>query len=343
MKTIKVKFTGFWPSFCPENNFIINSLKKYFDVELVDNPEYLFSSCFSDEYLKYDCVRIFYTGENLCPDFNVFDYGIAFEYMELGDRYCRFPYYMIEEMYGEEAELMLSKHISCMEEGFLQRKEAFCSFVVSKGQDYVDDIREEAFYALSQYKKVNSGGRFLNNIGLPRGVENKLEFQKKHKFAIAFENVSHLGYSTEKIVQAFAAETVPIYWGDPEIGRQFRDEAFVNCHRFDSLEEVIQCVKEIDQDDELYMKMLKTPALKDGETLKRGRENLENFLFHICSQDYEKAFRRDRVGYGKMYCDGLLQRKLMQERNIRWKIARKIRRWKRIAERKKLSERKNRV
>ena len=133
MKTIKIKFTGFWPGFNSESNFIINSLRRSFNVVLSDDPEYLFSSCFSDEYLKYDCVRIFYTGENLCPDFNAFDYGIGYDYMEFGDRYCRFPNYLMEDEYGKDVSLMLTKQERCSQENFLQGKTGFCSFVVSKG------------------------------------------------------------------------------------------------------------------------------------------------------------------------------------------------------------------
>ena len=163
----------------------------------------------------------------------------------------------------------------------------------------------------------------MNNIGQPEGVEDKLEFQKKHKFAIAFENVSHPGYSTEKIVQAFAAGTVPIYWGDTQIENQFNEKAFINCHRFDTIDEVVRFVKKIDQDDKMYMDMLRTPALKDETFIQKEHERLDHFLYHICAQEYGAAFRRDRVGYGKSYCDKLIALNRMREKNI----CRKIRKW----------------
>ena len=50
----------------------------------------------------------------------------------------------------------------------------------------------------------------MNNIG--GAVSDKFAFQQKHKFSIAFENTSYCGYCTEKIVEAFVAGTIPIYW-----------------------------------------------------------------------------------------------------------------------------------
>lgn len=72
------------------------------------------------------------------------------------------------------------------------------------------------FEALKKYKKVNSGGRYLNNIG--RAVVDKIQFESRHKFSICFENSSYPGYTTEKIIEAFAAKTIPIYWGNPCVG-----------------------------------------------------------------------------------------------------------------------------
>lgn len=306
MKRIKLKLLGFWSDFDNNDNFIINKLKKYFYIEFSDNPDYIISSCFTKEYLKYpDCVKIFYTGENICPDFNMFDYAIGFEKLNFGDRYLRFPNYLIPEVYGNDYVLMLQKHNAI--DAFLSSKTDFCSFVVSKGSGNVMREREEIFHKLCEYKKVNSGGRYLNNIGEPDGVKDKLTFQTKHKFSIAFENSSHSGYITEKIVQAFAAKTVPIYFGDLDICKTFNKNAFINCHDFNNFDDVVEYVKKIDNDDSLYMDMIKTPALITPSTIEDENFKLECFLLNIFKQPKDYAFRRDRTGYGKMYCDNLLR------------------------------------
>ena len=52
-------------------------------------------------------IKIFYTIENLAPDFNACDYAIGFEWMQFEDRYMRFPLYY---WYPRINELMENKH-----------------------------------------------------------------------------------------------------------------------------------------------------------------------------------------------------------------------------------------
>jgi hypothetical protein len=297
MKHITVNFTNFWGGFNCQDNFLLDILNKYYDVEFAENPQYLFCASHGYDYLNYDGIRIFYTGENLSPDFSLFDYAIGFDYIEFGDRYMRFPLPVLyREAYGQ----METKHLRVDE--FLKNKSAFCSFTVSKS-DYADRRREEFFYKLSEYKKVDSGGRYLNNIGQPEGVKDKHAFQLSHKFDLAFENSSYPGYATEKIVQAFGAGTVPVYWGDPMIEQEYNGKAFINCHNFPNFDAVIEEIKRVDQDDALYRSMLEEPALVNANQRMIHNRNLEAFICHIIDQDYESAFRRDRVSFGQMRND----------------------------------------
>lgn len=272
------------------------------------NPEYVFYSFQSRNYLKYDCVRIFFTAENIVPDFNLCDYAIGYSLMDFGDRYFRFPLYLVDgfiaysgDDYG--ADLIRAQHKHERIEDTLREKTDFCSFVYTNGN--AAPCREKIFHALSAYKKVDSGGRYLNNIGGP--VENKLDFQRRHKFVIAFENTSTPGYTTEKIVHAFSAGAVPIYWGNPEISREFNPESFIDCNAMGlredgddrAIERIIKRVKEIDQNEELYRKMLSTPAFTQKDTVEEQNKAFRAFLYHIFDQ--ENAFRRNRLYIGERY------------------------------------------
>ena len=55
----------------------------------------------------------------------------------------------------------------------------------------------------------------------------KRAYLRKFKFTIAFENSRRAGYATEKLYDAFAADTVPIYWGDPALGTIVNKDALV--------------------------------------------------------------------------------------------------------------------
>lgn len=188
---------------------ILVLLQKHYEIILTPkNPDYVFYSCMGLEHLNYDGIRIFNTGENIRADFNFCDYGIGFDYMSFEDRYLRYPLYL----HYETMQKTKTKHLHITSE-ILHKKTRFCTFVVSNGK--ADKVRTQFFDFLNQYKHIASGGRYKNNIG--EAVKDKYAFLESGKFNIAFENSSTNGYTTEKLFDAFASHTIPIYWGDERI------------------------------------------------------------------------------------------------------------------------------
>ena len=123
------------------------------------------------------------------------------------------------------------------DEELLARK--FCNYVISNALSA--DERSIMIEKLSGYKQLDSGGRYHNNVGGP--VADKIEFAKGYKFSIAFENSGSRGYTTEKIMESFASKSVPIYWGNPDIAKEFNPDSFINCHDFASFDEAVEYVK----------------------------------------------------------------------------------------------------
>ncbi|MEI8061989.1 MAG: glycosyltransferase family 10 [bacterium] len=292
MKKIKIKICNYDPNDkCSYGHYFLQILKRHYEVELSENPDYLFYNESTYEHLKYDCIKIFYTGENITPNFNLCDYAIGFDYMEFEDRYYRLPIYLVANFYrpGEISQQNNAKFTDQLSftHNDLSHKTDFCSFVYS---NYLgDSTREEFFTKLSMYKKVNAGGAYLNNVG--GRVENKLDFETKHKFSIAFENSSRNGYTTEKLPTALMAKTIPIYWGNPLINEEFNEERFVNCHAYKNFDEVVERIKEIDNDDDVYLKMINQPVSTtyDFDEIQTG---FESFLKKIIDQPIQLAQRR---------------------------------------------------
>ncbi len=275
----------------------LSILKKRYRI-IIDKkaPRYVFCSSKDLDIYRYrDAVRICYEMENLVPDFSLSDYAMGNAYLTFEDRYLRVTDYMACEQYRTDLELAARRHLEIVP-GMAERK--FCCMVVSNGTGG-DDFRNRLFHALSEYKRVDSGGRYGNNIGLPQGVADKLAFQKQYKFVIACENSSSPGYTTEKIVQGFSAGAVPIYWGNPRIEEEFHGKAFVNAHRFRAMDEVVREVAAIDKDPARYLRMLEEPAF--AVDIKQWEQAVEQFLWHIFDQEWEEAFRRNRVFWGRMY------------------------------------------
>lgn len=58
-----------------------------------------------------------------------------------------------------------------------------------------------------------------------------------YRFSITIENAVDAGYFTEKIIDCFATGTIPLYWGDPDIGDHFNKDGILS---LEDLPEVIQ-------------------------------------------------------------------------------------------------------
>lgn len=275
------------------NYFLHNILEKKYDVEVTShNPDYVFYHESTYEYLNYDCIRILYTAENITPNFNFCDYAIANDYIDFGDRYHRLSSYLVATFYNQ-SDLEITKDIDItkpkiftMED--LKKKSNFCSFVYSNYN--ADDRRKLLLDTINTYKKVNSGGKYLNNVGGP--VDSKLGFEIKHKFSMAIENSCRDGYTTDRIACGFMAKTIPIYWGNPKIGKEFNTKRFINCHDYNSFEEVLERIKEIDNDDELFLKIINEPLFAEGYSFDIALNGVEKFLENIFDQPIEKAPRR---------------------------------------------------
>lgn len=150
----------------------------------------------------------------------------------------------------------------------------FCCFIVSNPHC---PIRNKMFHELNKYKKVHSGGRYCNNIG---GIvsgdwksEAILNFIGKHKFVICFEN-SLFNPFTEKIVNAYLARSIPIYWSAKFMKNVFNPESmiFLEDSKDNSYQKVIRKVIEIDNDDSKYIEMINKPLFND-ETERFWNEN----------------------------------------------------------------------
>ena len=285
MKKIKIKFVDFnvGLGFTKEKNDFVETLSKKYEVIQCDDPDYIFYSVFGADHLKHDCVRIFYTGECYTPDFNECDYAIGYDRMRFGDRYLRVPLYRLLRYKNSYDEIVRPRNFTIED---ITAKTGFCNFVYSNC--FAQGARARFFDMLSQYKRIESGGCYRNNVGGP--VPNKRKFQESTKFTIAFENTTYDGYATEKLVEAFAAGTVPIYYGDPNISTDFNPEAFINVHDYNNFDEVIARVIEIDEDDELYLKMLNTPPVLNPS----DNSDMAEFLYHIFDQPLEAAQRRSK-------------------------------------------------
>lgn len=305
MKTVKIKFVGFWNGFNPKSHFIYQILIKHYNVEITEQPDYVICSMFGKpyEYCNYPQVRIMYSGENYIPDFNLIDYAISPYPINFFDRSFHKP--ACVDVFGRCLALETKNRNYSFD--ILNKKESFANFIASHESEF--GIRGNFFKQLSKYKRVDSPGTYLNNMPSGETVsftnDTKSEFQRNSKFTLCFESTKHQGFITEKITDAFYADTIPVYYGSDDISDIFNPKAFIDCSRFNSFDEAINKIIELDNDDEKYIEMLRQPIFNDPRYVSKLLSDMENFVLNIFEQPIEQSYRRSRVYIPKTINDYL--------------------------------------
>ena len=279
MKSIRVCFVDDMSNYSSLQALVKSRLSLYYDV-VIDpkTPQIVFGNIYGSKIGTYDAIRVLYSSEEYVPDFNLYDYAVTiFQEFSFKDRVFNLSVPLFVDRCVSALRLIETRKEFTAED--LAAKTGFCSFVQSQ-LGAADPIRVEFFHKLSEYKTVDSGGRLLNNVGGP--VKDKMAFEAQHKFSISFINARTYTLQ-DRPLDAFAARTLPIYWGNPDIGRFHNTKAFVNVMDYPSLDAVVQTVKEIDNDDARYIEMMNEPVFAPGIqiTVESELKRFDDFLINI--------------------------------------------------------------
>lgn len=160
------------------------------------------------------------------------------------------------------------------------RNDRFCC-ITQASDNY---FRGLVFDKLCEYKQVISSGPWRQNIpeneelnryqwqhhnyvGRNDGLtyREKIQFFQKYKFNIAIHFTDTNYILQEKIYHAFFAGCIPIFYGNKYILEEgFNPEAFINLHEL-NLDQMLNTIKEIDQDKNLYKKYIESPIFVNNK------------------------------------------------------------------------------
>lgn len=283
---MNIAFSDFWQypkAFDPNNNFFIYVIRELFEGVRVVHPEdadYMIFSSFGNENGRYkNCKKIFYTGENVRPNFNKCDYSLTFDFESYGGKNFRLPlWYLYIDWFdvGSYAnpDWLIPKSYLYGENKFTKKeKNKFCSIVFgSPHQSRIDAIKNIS----NNYKHVDVFGKVNPNYNLPDGENYKMDLISNYKFSLCYENSVTPGYHTEKLLHGKIAGNIPIYYGDTTVEQDFNPEGFINAYGI-SDEELIEKINEIDSDTEIYNNMLNQSLFKR----KNDLSNIKKSFFEI--------------------------------------------------------------
>ena len=293
------------------NNLIINILRNKFNIIFDNNtPDLLIYEPFGFNHLSYtDPLKLFFTGENVFPDFNVCDYALSHMRDNVGGRNFHLRHYH-----------STFRPMNNVTPDMAHRD--FCSFVVYDDSSRIGSQLRIKFtqYLSEHYKHVVCPGRVLHNYDAPEFSarfssdwnNSKRLLLSRYKFNIAFENTNTDGYITEKIVDAFYANTIPIYWGSEGNTLPFPKNAMIYANDYPDFPSLINRIRELDENDDLYLEVLRANPLLDTyfiDNQKKYRQRLEEWLYGVGYQ----ALSRHLIG-------GCLERRSVTGFTLSYKI-----------------------
>lgn len=169
---------------------------------------------------------------------------------------------------------------------YINTKELFCAYMYSHDVPH----RIKYFNLLNNYKKVDGLGKSCNNIVQlenKANIENNetyidkaVEIYTKYKFVLALENFYQEGYFTEKIINPLIANSIPIYWGTPDVFNYINKKRVIYIQDYKNDDELMNKIIEIDNDNEEYNKIISEPIyVKNPEEIFDELENkIKNIL-----------------------------------------------------------------
>ena len=262
---------------------VVNFWEGAFDGDFFD---FFFSSCFAD--LTYttnpheaDLVvtsvfgnvqtdpakTLSYIGENIRPSYIGYSHSLSFDYDTYGGRNVRLPLWYSRLAWDGFTEK--PRRVGSNNHGYepliqikpllqprkldMTKKDKFCALIAGNPEG----LRINLYNSISQYKQVDGYGNMFGRALR----QSKFDLLSEYKFCLCPENSIYDGYVTEKLIDAYAGGTVPIYSGDVSVVDEFNDGAYINYQFVRSMDALVRKVMRTDQALEMYKATYEQPLL----------------------------------------------------------------------------------
>jgi hypothetical protein len=140
-------------------------------------------------------------------------------------------------------------------------------------------FRHEIAKRLTERKNIHLYGKGI------KFIKFKSEGLVPYCFSIALENCRENFYYTEKIIDCFFCDTVPIYWGCPKIGDIFDDRGLI---AFETLDELLKIIDGLSF--QKYQEMLPYVRENKRRCIELGLDNYDDYLAR-CIIEVDKFFK----------------------------------------------------
>ena len=198
--------------------------------------------------------HLWYTGENLRPPTD-WDATLSFDLDSFSGTNYYLPHWAIRttdlEWRDPHDPMTTSSSILMSQRGPRRKPQRFACLLASNPHPMRDKLVKE----LQNVGDVDLFGRAYG-----RPVHAKAELLSQYRYVICPENALYPGYVTEKAIEAWVAQAVPIWWGSDPVG-YLNPRAIVDATTTSS-GELAECLSSLEDDSGTWDEIYSQPILQ---------------------------------------------------------------------------------
>jgi len=281
---MKISFVDFWPSFDPLSNIFTDMMRFIFeDFEVVapENANIIFSSVFGEAYKTYlnKLPILQYIGEPIVPKNEPGVTYLSTNYENSATKNFRLPLWILQFDWFFRTQGYSPENFQIPIRQLYTRRR------------YV----KRDLFSVSIFNHDRAGNRIaylsaLKAKGIPAyaygkpfgnwffGERQKMHILSHFTFANCFENDTLAGYHTEKLVHAYFAGCVPLYWGSNTHSIDFNPEAYLFYREDQTMEDFVEQIIRLSYSERDMRRMVQTPLFRRPPQLIELLDPLERAL-----------------------------------------------------------------
>tara|TARA_R110002020_G_scaffold117929_2_gene269555 strand:- start:786 stop:1721 length:936 start_codon:yes stop_codon:yes gene_type:complete len=291
MKQISIDFRNMWGGFFKHDNIITNTLSLEYDVVIDEqNPDMVICqnnhACHGTPPPKHfvqDRIGkskiVYWLVESIdrtgLPDYSECDY--SFSSCQFDDpRNVRIPLWaMYVNWFGNKSEsyvegrnqaFLVSPNKLLSPQEYTEKKKFCCILTNNDMNRRKEDYPKFVSLGVENGLLVESRGRYLTNMPpIGNDEKHKLEYIDEFKFNLCYDNGESLGWVTEKLIHPIYQGSIPIYWGCPNVSKEFNKDRFISARNYQNMEHLFDSVLQINSDKNLFEQIQHQPCFPENK------------------------------------------------------------------------------
>jgi FkbM family methyltransferase len=263
-----------------------------------ESADIVLASVFSTTPVLFPERTIALIWENMRPNYTASRYSISSDFDSYGGRNCRLPFWYSQlqwpglaaaktapgiNNHGYEPLIDLDLLTRSRQPRKSQQERTFCCFIANNPEHH-------SLFCVERLKRIGQVDLYGNIANRPLR-QSKLDILPNYRFNLCFENSIFPGYYTEKVVQAWAGDCIPLYYSDQWYRRDFNPRSFVNRIDFATLDDFVDRIAEINGSSAAFDDIFYEPLLTHRPTLDEAID----FLRRAGSEIMDSVARRRAV------------------------------------------------